>query len=492
MTELSDHLDVVIVGAGISGISAAWHLQNRCPRKSYAILERRDDLGGTWDLFKYPGIRSDSDMFTLGFRFKPWRSAKAIVDGASIKAYIKEAATENGIDRRIRYRHNVIAAEWSDARNRWVLTVKSGGEQREITCSFLFSCSGYYDYDEGYLPAFDGAADFQGTTIHPQHWPVDFDYANKKVVVIGSGATAVTLVPALVNSGAGHVTMLQRSPTYIGSLPEVDPFAERANRLLPDKAAHVANRWRAIIFSAAQYQLSRRFPNYMRKTLLTMAKRRLPEGYDVEKHFGPRYKPWDQRMCLAPNGDLFKAIRHGQADVVTDTIDRFTETGIKLSSGDELQADVIVTATGLNLQPFGGAEIRRNGIPVELPNTMAFKEMMLTDLPNMAFTIGYTNASWTLKADLVSEFVCRVLNYMDSHGFDTVVPQHPGDSVDERPIMSLTSGYVLRALSYLPKAGSVTPWRLKQNYLLDQWLIRHGRLGDKALRFAKRPVALAV
>jgi monooxygenase len=492
MTEMSEHLDVVIVGAGISGISAAWHLQNRCARKSYAILERRDDLGGTWDLFKYPGIRSDSDMFTLGFRFKPWQSAKSIADGASIKAYIKEAAVENGIDQHIRYRHKVAAAEWSDADNRWTLTVENDGEQREITCSFLFACSGYYNYDEGYSPTFVGAADFEGTIIHPQHWPEDLDYANKKIVVIGSGATAVTLIPALVNSGAGHVTMLQRSPTYIGSLPEVDPFAERANRLLPASVAHVANRWKAIAFSTMQYQLSRRFPAYMRKTLMTMARRRLPEGYDVEKHFGPRYQPWDQRLCLAPNGDLFRTIRHGKADVVTDTIERFTATGITLNSGNELQADIIVTATGLNLQLFGGAEIRRNGVAIQLNDTMAYKGMMLTDMPNMAFTVGYTNASWTLKADLVSEFVCRVLNYMDSRGFDTVVPQHPGDSVDERPLMEFTPGYVLRALDYLPKAGAVTPWRLKQNYLLDRRLIRHGRVNDEGLDFAKQPVALAV
>jgi monooxygenase len=492
MTELSAHLDVVIVGAGISGISAAWHLQDRCPSKSYAILECRDDLGGTWDLFKYPGIRSDSDMFTLGFRFKPWRSAKSIADGASIKAYIKEAATENGIDQHIRYRHKVTAAEWSDADNRWTLTVESGGEQREITCSFLFACSGYYNYDEGYSPTFDGSADFEGTIVHPQYWPEDLDYADKKIVVIGSGATAVTLIPALVNSGAGHVTMLQRSPTYIGSLPEVDPFAQRANRLLPDRAAHVANRWKAIAFSTAQYQLARRFPAYMRKTLMAMARRRLPAGYEVDKHFGPRYNVWDQRLCLAPNGDLFRTIRHGKAGVVTDTIDRFTTTGIKLNSGEELQADIIITATGLNLQLFGGAEIRRNGVAVALNDTMAYKGMMLTGMPNMAFTIGYTNASWTLKADLVSEFVCRILNYMESHGFDTVVPQHPGDSVDERPLMDFTPGYVLRAMDYLPKAGAVAPWRLKQNYLLDLRLIRRGRVDDEALHFAKQLVALAV
>jgi monooxygenase len=489
---MTEHLDVVIAGAGISGISAAWHLQDRCPSKSYVILERRDDVGGTWDLFKYPGIRSDSDMFTLGFRFKPWRSATSIADGASIKAYIKEAAAENGIDQHIRYRQKVVAAEWSDGDNRWTLTVESDSGQHEITCSFLFACSGYYNYDEGYSPTFVGAEDFAGTIVHPQHWPEDLDYQDKRIVVIGSGATAVTLIPALVKSGAGHVTMLQRSPSYIGALPQVDPFAVRANRVLPASAAHVANRWKAIAFSTAQYQFSRRFPNRMRKILMRMARRRLPAGYDVDKHFGPRYKVWDQRLCLAPNGDLFRAIRQGHADVVTDTIERFTQTGIRLNSGEELAADIIITATGLNLQLFGGAEIRRNGVAVDLSDTMAYKGMMLTDMPNMAFTIGYTNSSWTLKADLVSEFVCRVLNYMDSQGFDTVVPQHPGDSVDERPLMDFTPGYVLRALDYLPKAGAVTPWRLKQNYLLDRRLIRRGRVDDEALHFAKQPAAVAV
>ena len=489
---MTEHLDVLIVGAGISGISAAWHLQDRCPTKSYAVLERRDDLGGTWDLFNYPGIRSDSDMFTLGFRFKPWESAQSIADGASIKAYIKEAATENGIDQHIRYRQKVVAADWSDADNRWTVTVDNDGRQEQISCSFLFACSGYYNYDEGYSPEFEGAQDFQGTIIHPQHWPEDLDYAGKKVVVIGSGATAVTLIPALVNSGAGHVTMLQRSPTYIGSLPLIDPVAERANRWLPARAAHVVNRWKAIAFSTAQYQLARKFPAYMRKTLLTMAKRRLPEGYDVEKHFGPSYNVWDQRLCLAPNGDLFKTIRHDQADVVTDTIDRFTKTGIKLSSGDELKADIIITATGLNMQLLGGLKPSRNGEPFDLTSLMTYKGLMFSGVPNFAITFGYTNASWTLKADLVSEFVCRLLNYMDANGFDTVEPQHPGDAVDELPFMDFNPGYFQRAMHLLPKSGSRAPWRLKQNYFFDMRMIRRGRVDDEALHFAKQPAALAV
>jgi monooxygenase len=489
---MTEHLDVVIVGAGISGVSAAWHLQDRCPTKSYTILERRDDLGGTWDLFKYPGIRSDSDMFTLGFRFKPWLSAKSIADGASIKSYIREAAVENGIDRHIRYGHRVLAADWSDADNRWTVSVENDGQRREITCSFLFACTGYYNYDEGFSPVFPGAEDFAGTVVHPQHWPEDLEYEGKRVVVIGSGATAITLIPALVNSGAGHVTMLQRSPTYIGSLPGVDPFAVRANRLLPDRLAHVANRWKAIAFSTFQYQLARKAPAYMRKTLMTMAKRRLPAGYDVEKHFGPSYNVWDQRLCLAPDGDFFRTIRHGKADVVTDTIDRFTKSGIKLTSGEELQADIIITATGLNMQLIGGVEPTRNGVPMELTSLMTYKGLMFSGVPNFAITFGYTNASWTLKADLVSEFVCRLLNYMDSKGFDFVEPQHPGDTVDELPFMDFSPGYFQRSIDLLPKSGSRAPWRLKQNYLFDMRTIRRGKVNDESLRFAKKRTPVGV
>ena len=492
MTEMAEHLDVVVVGAGISGVSAAWHLQDRCPTKSYAILERRDDLGGTWDLFKYPGIRSDSDMFTLGFRFKPWLSAKSIADGASIKSYIRETAVENGIDRHIRYGHRVLTADWSDADNRWTVTVESDGQQREVTCTFLFACTGYYNYDEGFSPAFAGSEDFAGSIVHPQHWPEDLDYEGKRIVVIGSGATAITLIPALVNSGAGHVTMLQRSPTYIGSLPGTDPFAARANRLLPDRLAHMANRWKAIAFSTFQYQLARKAPAYMRKMLMTMAKRRLPAGYDVEKHFGPSYNVWDQRLCLAPDGDFFRTIRHGKADVVTDTIDRFTKSGIKLTSGEELQADIVITATGLNMQLLGGVQPTRNGAPMELTSMMTYKGLMFSGVPNFAITFGYTNASWTLKADLVSEFVCRLLNYMDSKGFDFVEPQHPDDTVDELPFMDFSPGYFQRSMDLLPKSGSRAPWRLKQNYLFDMRTIRRGKVNDEGLLFAKKRARVGV
>ncbi|MFA5710363.1 flavin-containing monooxygenase [Mycolicibacterium sp.] len=489
---MTEFVDVVIVGAGISGISAAWHLQDRCPNKSYVILERRDDLGGTWDLFKYPGIRSDSDMFTLGFRFKPWKSATAIADGASIKAYIAEAAEENGIDRHIRYGTTVTAADWSDAENRWTLTFERDGQESQIHAGFVFACSGYYNYDEGYLPKFEGYDDFAGTLVHPQHWPEGLDYADKKIVIIGSGATAVTLVPALANSGAGHVTMLQRSPSFIGSLPAVDPVAQRSIKYLPPKLAHFVNRWKAITFSTAQYQLSRRFPDFMRKTLLTMAQRYLPEGYDVHKHFNPSYNPWDERLCLAPNGDLFKTIRRGKADVVTDTIERFTETGIQLSSGQELPADIIITATGLNMRLFGGATVTRNGEPVDIAERMTYKAMMLSDIPNMAFTIGYTNASWTLKADLVSEYVCRLLNYMDEHGYDTVEPKHPGPEVEALPFTDFSPGYFQRALDQLPKSGSSGPWKAKQNYFFDIRAIRRGRVDDDALHFTKHRAVQAI
>jgi monooxygenase len=489
---MNEHFDVVIVGAGISGISTAWHLQDRCPSKSYVILERRENIGGTWDLFKYPGIRSDSDMFTLGFRFKPWESARSIADGRSIWNYIHEAAAENGIDKHIRTGHRVLSVDWSDADNRWTVNIEAGGEAQQITASFLSVCSGYYNYDEGYSPEFPGAADFNGQIIHPQHWPEDLDYAGKNVVVIGSGATAVTLIPSLVDGGVGHVTMLQRSPTYIGALPLVDPVAAKTNKYLPKNLAHFVNRWKQIGYSTGQYQLARRFPAVFKKALRQMAERRLPEGFDYDKHFSPRYNPWDERVCLAPNGDLFKAIRSGKAGVVTDTIETFTETGIKLTSGEELQADIIVTATGLNMQLFGGAVASRNGEPIDLPKCMTYKGLMLSGVPNMAITFGYTNASWTLKADLVSEFICRLLNYMDANGFDRVEAQHPGEAVDELPFMDFTPGYFRRAMDGLPKSGSEAPWKLKQNYFFDMRTIRYGKVDEESLHFTKHRVVVPV
>jgi monooxygenase len=380
--------------------------------------------------------------------------------------------------------------DWSDAENRWTVEVETGGETKQITASFLSVCSGYYNYDEGYSPEFPGAADFKGQIIHPQHWPENLDYAGKNVVVIGSGATAVTLIPSLVDGGVGHVTMLQRSPTYIGALPLVDPVAAKANKYLPKNLAHFVNRWKQIGYSTGQYQLARKFPAVFKKALRQMAERRLPEGFDYDKHFSPRYNPWDERVCLAPNGDLFKAIRSGKAGVVTDTIETFTENGIKLTSGEELQADIIVTATGLNMQLFGGAVAYRNGEPIDLPKCMTYKGLMLSGVPNMAITFGYTNASWTLKADLVSEFICRLLNYMDANGFDRVEAQHPGDSVDELPFMDFTPGYFRRAMDSLPKSGSEAPWKLKQNYFFDMRTIRYGKVDEQSLHFTKHRVAV--
>jgi len=489
---MTDFVDVVIVGAGISGISAAWHLQQHAPGKSYAILERRDKLGGTWDLFKYPGIRSDSDMYTLGFHFKPWATDQMIANGPSIWNYLDEAASENGIDTHIRYGQKVISANWSDEDGVWEITVDRGGEQMVMHAGFLWACSGYYDYDQGFSPKFAGAEDFAGTIVHPQHWPEDLDYQGKKVVVIGSGATAITLVPALTDNGAGHVTMLQRTPTYIGSLSDKDPFAARAFRLLPLKAAYTAVRWKAILTATAQYQIARALPGVFRRTLRAMAERRLPGGFDYDKHFAPDYKPWDQRVCLAPNGDIFTAIRKGTADVVTDTIDRFTPEGILLTSGETLDADVIITATGLNVRFFGGAQMLRNGVPVDLADTVAFKGMMLSGVPNMAFTFGYTNASWTLKADLTSEYVSRLLKYMGDNDFTVVEPRQPGSDVERHPFLDLTSGYITRAVDRLPKSGSKAPWQLKQNYFVDLRVIRNGKIDHDALQFSRRRAPVTV
>ncbi len=487
----TEHVDVLIVGAGLSGIGAACHLRRECPRKSFAVLEGREASGGTWDLFRYPGIRSDSDMFTLGYSFRPWQEAQAIADGPSILRYIRETARDHGIEQRIRYQHRVVRAEWSSPETRWTVEVQraDSGETLQMTCDFLFGCTGYYRYDEGYTPVFEGQERFGGQIVHPQHWPEDLDYEGKRVVVIGSGATAVTLVPSMAPRAA-HVTMLQRSPSYILSLPARDPIASLLRRRLPARAVYPIVRWKNVLLATAMFQLSRRAPGFVKRVLRKGVEKQLPAGYDVDTHFTPRYDPWDQRLCLVPDGDLFKALRAGDASIVTDQIETFTETGLKLASGAELEADVIVTATGLNLQLLGGMAIAVDGEDVDMSQTVGYKGMMFSGLPNMAVTLGYTNASWTLKGDLCAEYVCRLLNHMDACGYRVVTPRRPDPSQPTYPFLDLASGYVLRSIDTLPRQGEHTPWRLHQNYPRDILMLRRGPLEDDAIEFARAAPAV--
>jgi len=482
---MTEHLDVLIVGAGLSGIGAAHHLQAAFPRRTYAILEARDALGGTWDLFRYPGVRSDSDMHTLGYRFRPWTQDKAITDGPSILRYVRDAATEAGIDQRIRYRHQVERAAWSTEDARWTVDATNDGEPVRLTANFLFVCGGYYHYDVGHTPSFPGIERFQGAVIHPQQWPEDLDYAGKKIVVIGSGATAVTLVPALTDQ-AEHVTMLQRSPTYIAARPASDKLGAKLTKRLGTRGGYAVTRWKNVVLGTYFYQLSRRRPDAVKSLLRKAAIAQLPPGYDVDTHFTPRYNPWDQRMCLAPDGDFFAAIRSGRADVVTDQIAEFTEHGIRLESGAELEADIIVTATGLRLLALGGMQLAVDGSDVALPETMVYKGTMLSGVPNLTFTFGYTNSSWTLKADLVSEYAVRLLRYMDAHGYDECVPVNDDPAIRERPMLDFQSGYVRRAIGEFPKSGSLGPWRVAMNYPRDLLTLRYGRINDGALRFSGR------
>ncbi|MGW0736386.1 flavin-containing monooxygenase [Streptomyces sp. NPDC002851] len=482
-----EYVDVLIVGAGLSGIGAACHLRREARGKSFAILESRRSIGGTWDLFRYPGIRSDSDMYTLSYSFRPWTDNRAIVDGTSIRAYIQDTARAYGVDRAIRYGHRVVRADWSSERAHWRVTVAretEGGatEEVRIDCGFFFCCSGYYRYDEGYAPDFPGIENFRGRVVHPQDWPEDLDHAGRRIVVIGSGATAVTLVPALAET-AEHVTMLQRSPSYVVPLPSREPLARPLHRLLPERAAGSTLRWRNALLQIATYQLSRRAPRAVRKGLRAAVRSQLPSGYDVDTHFRPSYDPWDQRLCVVPDGDLFRALRSRRADVVTDAIEGFTENGIRLASGAELAADVVVTATGLNLLAFGGLEMTVDGKPVEPRDTVAYKGMMLSGVPNFAFTLGYTNASWTLKADLVARYVCRLLRHMDRRGHRVCTPRAPRSARGLRPLIDLKSGYVQRGLDRLPKQGPTAPWRLYQNYARDVLLLRRGRVDDGGMRF---------
>ena len=485
----AEYFDVVIVGAGLSGIGAAWHLQDKCPDRRYVIIEERKSMGGTWDLFRYPGIRSDSDMYTLGYNFKPWKEGKAIADGPSILAYIRETATEAGIDRNIRYRHTLTSANWSSEDAAWTIEVRNEADETvEMRCGFLFMCAGYYNYEQGYLPEFKGYDRFGGEIIHPQHWPEDLDYRGKKVVVIGSGATAVTLIPEMAKE-AGHVVMLQRSPTYMASLPDTDWLARLLQWLLPEKTAYAVIRWKNIWFQRWIYWQSRKTPKTLRKKLLKMAQKDLGKGVDFERHFVPSYDPWDQRLCLVPNGDFFHAVREGRASIATDTIVEFTENGIRLESGEHLDADIIVTATGLDLRVLGDVAISVDGEPVDIAKTFSYKSMMFSDVPNLVSTFGYINASWTLKADLTAEYCCRLLNHMADTGARQCTPrlqQHERNMAGEDWIEGFSSGYIQRKLHLLPKQGAESPWRNTQNYSLDRKTIGEGPIEDGFLLFTNK------
>jgi monooxygenase len=485
------HFDVLIVGAGISGIGAGYHLQTHCPGKHYAILEGRGDLGGTWDLFRYPGVRSDSDMFTLGYSFRPWKEAKAIADGPSILNYLRDTARDFGIDGHIRFKHRIQSVSWSSEESLWSVHAEVGEDKQPVryTCSFLYLCSGYFDYKSGYAPEFPGSEDFQGRLVHPQHWPQDLDFRDKSVVVIGSGATAVTLVPAMADKAA-HVTMLQRSPSYIASLPAEDRLATTIRRLLPERSAHRLIRWKNVLIGMYFFHLCRRAPGVAKRLLRRAIAKELPPGFDIDTHFKPHYEPWDQRLCLVPNSDLFHAIKAGHVSIVTDQIVTFTKNGILLKSGKELQADIIVTATGLKLLPCGGIRIVVDGTVIEPGRALTYKGLMLSDVPNCAVCVGYTNASWTLRADLASTYVCRLINHMDRCGYRKSVPRNDDPTMRPQPLLGLNSGYVQRGISLFPKQGSKAPWVLRQNYILDLLTMKFGAVDDGTMVFSKGDGAL--
>jgi len=484
---MTDHVDVLIVGAGLSGIGAAWRLQEQHPGKTYAILEARDASGGTWDLFRYPGIRSDSDMYTLSFPFRPWKHRKAIADGSDIRQYIRDTASEAGIEKNIRFGHRVRSAEWSSDDAQWTVTSEVDGTEVTQTASFIYMCSGYYSYDGGFQPDFPGIKDFAGQVIHPQFWPEDLDYSGKKVVVIGSGATAVTLIPSMAGT-AEHVTMLQRSPTYITSLPGEDKLAQLTLKALPDGVGHTVNRARMAATAIGFFQFCRKFPKAARAILLKRAKASLPDGYDM-KHFTPSYNPWDERLCIVPNGDLFKSIRKGQASVVTDTIEKFDQTGIQLTSGEHLDADIIVTATGLNVVTFGTVALSVDGKAIDTSDLYAYRGVMFSGLPNLAWCVGYVNASWSLRADLSHNYVMKFLKHLDDNGYSFGMPD-PAGAAGERPLLDLTSGYVQRVLDVLPKQGDQAPWTIRQNWMLDSIDMRKADVAE-AMVFERRGAAKA-
>lgn len=479
-----NHFNVIVVGAGISGIGAGYYLQKKCPNKSFVILEGRDNIGGTWDLFRYPGIRSDSDMNTMGFRFKPWMGVKSIADGPSILSYLEETVKENDLNKKIHFNQWVNEASWSSEDAQWTVQAenKKTQEHQDFTCDFLFLCGGYYNYEEGYTPHFAGRENFLGQIIHPQKWPKNLDYKNKKVVVIGSGATAVTIIPTMAEEAA-HVTMLQRSPTYFLSAPDEDPVGNFLRKIISSKLTYKLVRWKNIRFQWWFFQKCRKFPKKVKEFLITQVREALGPNYDIETHFTPKYNPWEQRLCLVPNGDLFNAINAGKASVITDHIDRFTKKGIKLKSGGEVEADLIVTATGLNLEVCNGIKLEVDNNEVDISKTMTYKGMMFSDVPNLVATFGYTNASWTLRADLTSEYVCRLLNFMDKKGYANCCPRTAEHVEQAGDWLDFTSGYVKRSMHKFPKQGSRDPWRNTQNFPKDVLAIRWGNIDNKELKF---------
>ena len=476
------HKDIVVIGAGISGIAAGYNLQKSCSNKSFVILEGRESLGGTWDLFKYPGIRSDSDMHTLGFRFKPWIHKKSIADGPSILEYLNETVDQYDLRKKILFNQKVISSNWISKKSIWELTVMNDGQEESMTCNFLFLCGGYYSYDKPYMPAFPNQDQFQGSLVHPQFWDESIDYTNKKVIVIGSGATAVTLVPAIAEK-AEHVTMLQRSPSYVVSAPGEDSWSNALNKIFPTRLTYFLIRWKNVLRTSLGFYLSRKYPARVKERLINLVREELGDDFDVEKHFTPRYNPWDQRMCLVPDSDLFKSIKDGRASVVTDVIDKFDEKGILVQSGELIEADIIVSATGIELNFFNDIDVSLDNQRVEPHQKLSYKGMMLSGVPNLAFTFGYVNASWTLRADLTCEYVCRLLNQMDKQGVTSCVPEEDPSAMVDDEYIDFSSGYVQRALSRMPKQGIKSPWRNYQNYLKDIFLVRLFSIKDSTLKF---------
>ncbi|ULQ47645.1 NAD(P)/FAD-dependent oxidoreductase [Flagellatimonas centrodinii] len=491
----NNHFDVLIIGAGLSGIGAACHLVRECPKKSFAVLERREAIGGTWDLFRYPGIRSDSDMYSFGYSFRPWTEPRVLADGPSIRRYVNETAQEYGVDKHIRFGRKVLSADWSSALGVWTVEAldEQTGKAERYTAGFVIGCTGYYNYDAGYRPDFPGEKDFKGQIVHPQHWPETLDYKGKRVVVIGSGATAITLVPSMADT-AEHVTMLQRSPTYILTVPAVDPIARNLQRLLPSKLAYRLNRGRNIAINRLLYRMARARPKVVKRLLLGLVRKQLGGTIDM-RHFTPHYNPWDERLCVVPNGDLFKALRSGRASMATDHIERFTKTGIQLKSGEHLDADIIVTATGLDVQMLGGVKMAVDGEPVQINQLLTYKGVLVEGIPNAAIVFGYTNISWTLKADIASEYVCRLLKHMDRKGYTRVVPRDHGDNLtDDTVLGALSSGYIRRSADRLPRQGREMPWQVRQDYVRDAPMLRFGDIEDGCLEFVRgsaAPVATA-